>query len=117
MAQNKRAISANVGTVRCYWKRFQLSLENKELDMTNFETHHNAGELLDVVDETGRPTGQVLPKKDIHAQGLRHRDVHVWITNGRDLLQQQRKADKAIMPGQWDITVGEHVDHGETYRQ
>jgi isopentenyl-diphosphate delta-isomerase len=84
--------------------------------MTNFETHHNSGELLDVVDEFGRPTGEVLPKKTIHAQGLRHRDVHVWITNGRDLLQQQRRHDKAIMPGQWDISIGEHVDHGETYR-
>ena len=99
-----------------YGSASNYHLNNKELDMTNFETHHNSGELLDVVDEFGRPTGEVLPKKTIHAQGLRHRDVHVWITNGRDLLQQQRRHDKAIMPGQWDISIGEHVDHGETYR-
>ncbi|HEU4914508.1 MAG TPA: NUDIX domain-containing protein [Candidatus Saccharimonadales bacterium] len=73
------------------------------------------GELLDVVNEYGLPTGQILDKKTIHEQGLRHRDVHVWITNGTDLLQQQRRWDKAIMPGAWDISVGEHVGAGESY--
>ena len=45
-----------------------------------------SGELLDVVDELGQPTGQILDKKTIHAEGVRHRDVHVWITNGVDIL-------------------------------
>jgi isopentenyldiphosphate isomerase len=74
-----------------------------------------SGELLDVVDEHGEPTGQVLPKKTVHAQGIRHRDVHVWVTNGRDLLQQQRTWDKTIMPGDWDISVGGHVGAGQSY--
>lgn len=74
-----------------------------------------SGELLDIVDIYGNPTGQALDKKTIHDQGLRHRDVHVWITNGRDLLQQQRTWDKTIMPGAWDISVGGHVGAGESY--
>lgn len=74
------------------------------------------GELLDVVNEQGEPTGQRLDKKVIHARGVRHRDVHVWITNGHDVLQQQRCADKSIMPGEWDISVGGHVRAGESYR-
>lgn len=52
-----------------------------------------SGELLDIVDAYGEPTGQVLDKKTIHDQGLRHRDVHVWVTNGNDFLQQQRTWD------------------------
>ena len=74
-----------------------------------------SGELLDVVDEEGNPTGQVLDKKTIHDRGIRHRDVHVWITNGRDVLQQQRTWDKSIMPGAQDISVGEHVKAGEPF--
>lgn len=74
-----------------------------------------SGELLDIVDAYGEPTGQVLDKKTIHDQGLRHRDVHVWVTNGNDFLQQQRTWDKSIMPGAWDISVGGHVGAGESY--
>jgi isopentenyldiphosphate isomerase len=74
-----------------------------------------SGELLDIVDIYGNPTGESLDKKAIHDQGLAHRDVHVWVTNGRDLLQQQRTWDKNIMPGAWDISVGGHVGAGESY--
>jgi isopentenyl-diphosphate delta-isomerase len=79
-------------------------------------TPQTSGELLDIVNEWGEPTGRILDKRTIHAQGLRHRDVHVWITNGRDLLQQQRNSDKSIMPNAWDISVGGHVSAGESYR-
>jgi len=78
-------------------------------------TLQTRGELLDIVNEWGEPTGQVLDKRTIHAQGLRHRDVHVWVTNGRDMLQQQRNSDKSIMPDTWDISVGGHVGAGESY--
>ncbi|HSX33755.1 MAG TPA: NUDIX domain-containing protein [Candidatus Saccharimonadales bacterium] len=74
-----------------------------------------SGELLDIVDEQGEPTGQTAEKHIVHALGLRHRDVHVWITNGREVLQQQRTWDKTIMPGAWDISVGGHVAAGESY--
>jgi isopentenyl-diphosphate Delta-isomerase len=74
-------------------------------------------ELLDIVDLSGEPTGEQRDKAAIHAQGLWHRDVHVWITNGTDLLQQQRAWDKSIMPGQWDVSIGGHVGAGETYLQ
>lgn len=74
-----------------------------------------SGELLDVVDEYGEPTGDVMGKQLIHDQGIRHRDVHVWITNGEDFLQQQRVWTKSIMPGAWDISVGGHVGTGESY--
>src|SRR5581483_6948850 len=83
--------------------------------MSEYITSPTGDELLDIVNEYGEPTGQVVDKRTIHAQGLRHRDVHVWVTNGHDLLQQQRRSDKSIMPNAWDISVGGHVSAGESY--
>ncbi len=73
------------------------------------------GELLDIVDAAGEPTGEQLDKTEIHRLGLPHRDVHVWITDGQNVLEQQRAWDKKIMPGEWDIAVGGHVSAGESY--
>jgi len=74
-----------------------------------------SGELLDIVHMNGEPTGEQLDKAVIHKNGLWHRDVHVWVTNGTQLLEQQRTWDKKIMPGAWDISVGGHVGTGESY--
>jgi 8-oxo-dGTP diphosphatase len=71
-------------------------------------------ELLDIVDDEGEPTGEIRPKNEIHRLGLQHRDVHVWITDGTNVLEQQRIWSKKIMPGAWDI-LGEHVGAGESY--
>jgi isopentenyldiphosphate isomerase len=75
----------------------------------------NLDELLDIVDAEGNPTGEQRPKSEIHQQGLPHRDVHVWITDGEHMLEQQRAWNKKIMPGSWDIAVGGHVGAGESY--
>lgn len=70
-------------------------------------------EFVDVVDEFGAPTGQVVDKDTAHQLGLRHRDVHVFITDGENYLEQQRKAGKEIMPAEWDISASGHVSAGE----
>lgn len=75
----------------------------------------NTKELLDIVDAAGNPTGEQREKAEIHRLGLPHRDVHVWVTDGQNVLQQQRALDKKIMPGAWDIAVGGHVGAGESY--
>lgn len=71
-------------------------------------------EILEVLQPDGTPTGQALDKAIIHDQELWHRDTHVWISDGQNLLQQQRQFDKSIMPGEWDVSVGGHVTCGET---
>ncbi|HSX43405.1 MAG TPA: NUDIX domain-containing protein [Candidatus Saccharimonadales bacterium] len=72
-------------------------------------------ELLDTVNPDGSPTGERLDKAEIHARGLWHRDVHVWLTDGERTLEQQRAWNKKIMPGAWDVAVGGHVSAGESY--
>ena len=72
-------------------------------------------ELLDVLTETGAPTGLVKPKPDVHRDGDLHRASHVWIvgSDGRVLLQRRALA-KRTWPGLWDVSVAGHVSAGES---
>jgi isopentenyldiphosphate isomerase len=74
-------------------------------------------ELLDVLDELGRPTGEVVYKSEAHRRGLFHRCFHCWIA-GRDaggpyLLVQRRAAAKDTWPGCLDVTAAGHLKSGE----
>jgi isopentenyldiphosphate isomerase len=74
-------------------------------------------ELLDILDETGRPTGEVAPKSDAHRLGLWHRCFHCWIfgadPEGVYLLVQRRAANKDTWPGYLDVTAAGHLAAGE----
>ena len=74
-------------------------------------------ELLDILDETGRPTGEVLAKSEAHRLGLWHRCFHCWICGSDDaghyLLLQRRAATKDTWPGYLDITAAGHLSAGE----
>jgi 16S rRNA (adenine1518-N6/adenine1519-N6)-dimethyltransferase len=74
-----------------------------------------AGEMFDVVDEDDAIIGQAT-RGDVHARGLLHRAVHVWVFNKRgDLLMQQRSMQKDVHPGAWGSSVSGHLDAGEDY--
>jgi len=52
----------------------------------------------------------------IHAQGLRHREVHVWfLTKNRELVVQRRAATKDTYPNMLDATASGHVEEGQDY--
>jgi isopentenyldiphosphate isomerase len=74
-------------------------------------------ELLDILDETGRSTGEVVPKSEAHRLGLWHRCFHCWICGsdpeGYYLLLQRRTATKDTWPGYLDITAAGHLSAGE----
>lgn len=71
-------------------------------------------ELIDVLDEHGIKTGQVLPRKEVHKQGLWHRIIVVAIVNEKnEVLLQQRSANKDKNPSMWDISVTEHLSAGQ----
>jgi len=74
-------------------------------------------ELLDILDEAGRPTGEVVPKSEAHRLGLWHRCFHCWITGsdpeGDYLLVQRRAAGKDTWPGYLDVTAAGHLTAGE----
>jgi isopentenyldiphosphate isomerase len=74
-------------------------------------------ELLDVLDEFGRPTGEVVWKSEAHRRGLFHRCFHCWVAGedagGPYLLVQRRAAAKDTWPGYLDVTAAGHLQSGE----
>ena len=71
-------------------------------------------ELIDVLDENGVFTGEVLPRDEIHKRGLWHRAIVVAIINEENqILLQQRSAKKEKNANMWDISVAGHISSGQ----
>jgi isopentenyldiphosphate isomerase len=72
-------------------------------------------EYIDVLTEEGKPIGQSVPRSEVHAKGLWHQAVHVWIINSKgEILIQKRSAIKESSPGLWDISAAGHMSAGES---
>ena len=73
-------------------------------------------EYLDIVNENGFPTGEVVSRDDAHAAGIRHRTAHVWVikeNKGRtDILLQKRSMEKESFPGMYDTSSAGHIPAG-----
>lgn len=70
-------------------------------------------ELLDVLDAQGRAMAR-LPRDEVHAKGLLHRCVHVFVLDpGQRLWLQRRALDRELWPGLWTSTASGHVEAGE----
>lgn len=72
-------------------------------------------EYVDILDETGKETGEIITKKEAHKTGKWHRAIHIWIIDEdkKCILLQKRCPDKNLFPNMWDISVGGHVSSGE----
>lgn len=79
-------------------------------------------EPFEVVTATGRSTGRIKTRAEVHRDGDWHRAIHVWIA-GRDearepfLMFQRRGSQKDTWPGHLDATVGGHVRAGESWEE
>ncbi|NAS11734.1 NUDIX hydrolase [Poritiphilus flavus] len=75
-------------------------------------------ELIDILDENGRPTGKTAMKSEAHKKGWPHPTVHIWFytANGQVLLQQ-RGEHKDTHPLLWDVSVAGHIGAGEEARE
>ena len=72
-------------------------------------------ELFDVVDERDRVVGQAT-RAEVHARGLLHRAVHIFVFNSAgELLLQKRSALKDEYPACWTSSASGHLDAGEDY--
>ena len=74
-------------------------------------------EYLDIVNETGKPTGETVSRDVAHRDGIRHRTAHVWVArkndNGFDILLQKRSMEKESFPGLFDTSSAGHIPAGE----
>ena len=73
-------------------------------------------ELVEIFDQWGMPTGEILPKSEAHKKGLFHATAHVWFYTRTGLvLLQQRGKHKDTHPLLWDVSVAGHIASGEAY--
>ena len=72
-------------------------------------------EFFDIVNERDEPVGRAL-RRDVHAQKLWHRAVHILVFNAAgEVFLQKRSMTKDMSPGLWDSSCAGHVDAGEEY--
>ncbi len=103
----------------------------QELDLDQWITltniHNGAGadgggavgqrddELFDVVDERDQVVG-TASRGEVHARGMRHRAVHIFLCNrDGEVWLQKRSHLKDRQPLKWDSSAAGHVDAGESY--
>ena len=68
---------------------------------------------IDIFNEAMNYLGK-MDKAQSHREGRWHKSVHVWLTDGKNVLLQLRAPQKKSFPNKWDISVAGHVDAGET---
>ena len=81
----------------------------------NFEVIINKKDCIDVLDEQGNKTGEILSRRDIHKFGKIHRAIHLYLFDkDNNLLLQRRSYNVDHYPGMFSISVTGHVDTGES---
>ena len=96
---------------------FSLKLRYEDDRLAEAALDGRPMELLDVLDETGEPSGLVRERTLVHLRGDYHRTVHIWLARkredgGYDLLLQKRSAGKDTFPGCYDTSSAGHVRAG-----
>lgn len=72
-------------------------------------------EIFDVVDCDDNVVGQA-PRSEVHARGLLHRAVNIFVFNtAGQLLLQQRSQTKDQFPGCYTSSASGHLGTGESY--
>ena len=73
-------------------------------------------EYLDICNEEGLPTGEIIERNVAHREGILHRTAHVWVIrerNGRvEVLLQKRSQNKESFPGMFDTSSAGHIPAG-----
>ena len=74
-------------------------------------------ELIEIVDENGNYTGQVMDKEEAHDKNLLHNELGIFIINDKkEILLEKRSANKRFNPNKWGLCAG-HVDAYETLEE
>jgi isopentenyldiphosphate isomerase len=78
-------------------------------------------ELLDIVDENNNLTGKNAPRSQVHAEGLWHRTVHIYLFRKKndkiEFLVHLRSPFKDLHPNQWDTRFGGHIKSGLSLKE
>lgn len=110
------------------WRRLELTVGDATMELTPEEvaavyTHLVAplptgdpgAELVEVVDNDGAVV-DVVPRKRMRAEGLRHRATYVVVLTPDNEIVVHKRADwKDVAPGAWDLAFGGVCDVGEEW--
>ena len=66
-------------------------------------------EKFEVFDENGKQKRVIETRETVHARGLWHRTVHIWVYRGTEILLQRRARTKDSHPGLWDVSAAGHI--------
>lgn len=93
------------------WVHLSRFYENRR----GTDAGQKASEMFDVVNDRNEVIQQ-LPRGEVHAKGLLHRAVHVFVINARgEIYLQKRSHLKDVSPLKWDSSAAGHLDVGESY--
>ena len=71
-------------------------------------------EYLEIVDEENNLTGKTEERDIVHAKGIWHREIAVWIMNEKgEILLQKRSPNKKQGANNWSTSCAGHIDIGE----
>ena len=74
-------------------------------------------ESIEIVDENGNFTGEVMDKEEAHDKNLLHNEISVFIINDKkQILLQKRSANKRFDQNKWALCAG-HVDAYESLEE
>lgn len=133
-SQRRKQLKNLLGAIGCDWPSHQQSLgfsptaRAEELSLADWIALTNAtddhplkgnpqrgDEIFDVVNEQDEVIGQAT-RREVHAKGLPHRAIHLFLFNSRgELFLQKRSWLKDAHPGDWDSSAAGHLDAGESY--
>ncbi len=72
-------------------------------------------EQIDVYDEKGKPTGEILPRAEVHDKELWHQIVLAWVYNSQgEVLLQHRSDSRNSFPNTWDVSISGHIRSGDS---
>ncbi len=72
-------------------------------------------EKIDILDENGNQTGEVVSREEVHRLGLWHKCVHIWVVNSKkQILLQKRSSQKQTNPNKWTTAVSGHLSAGDS---
>ena len=94
-----------------------ISTQQYEKSLHDLTEKMGTKEYLDIVDESGYPTGEIISRDVAHTEGILHRTAHVWVVRktdrGYDILLQKRSEEKESFPGLYDTSSAGHIPAGE----
>ncbi len=133
-AQRRKQLRNNLGLDNARWREIAQNLDAPEttraeeltlgqwVGLTRMLDDHplkdnpqRGDEIFDVVNDADEVTGQAS-RAQVHAEGLKHRAVHIFLFNpAGELFLQKRSRLKDVHPGAWDSSAAGHLDSGEDY--